>query len=83
MLGFLADLLGGVLGFLQRFLPDSPFQSIIEGTDSLRLGLGWLNWVLPVGDCLAIAALWLAALVVWIGVRLALGKTMDMAGRLV
>lgn len=74
MLSFLAGLLRGILGFLSGVLPNSPFQDVISGIDNLQLGLGWLNWVMPVGDCLLIFGLWLTAALVWAAVDFALNK---------
>lgn len=83
MLAFLNTIVHGILGFLNSFLPNSPFADILQGSDSLALGLGWLNWFFPVGDCLVIFGLFLGALVVWICVRLGLGKFTDISEKLV
>ena len=82
MLSFLADLISGLLGFLNSFLPDSPFRDFLTSTESLQLGLGWLNWFVPIGQMLTFFALYLGLLVVWVGVRIAIGKTTQIAGDL-
>ena len=83
MLSFLTDFIAGVLGLLNSFLPDSPFQDFIQSTTSLQLGLGWLNWFVPIGDMLTFFGLYLGLLVVWVGVRIAIGKTTQIAGDLI
>lgn len=60
MLGFIAEILSGLVGLLCGVLPTSPFQGISLG-EGIDTALGWLNWVFPVGDCARIFGLWLAA----------------------
>lgn len=74
MLSFLSGLLHGVIGFLCEFLPDSPLRAFGDVLEGASLGLGWLNWVIPIGAMLAVFTAWLAALVAWYGVRLVLAK---------
>lgn len=45
---------------LLSFFPRSPFTDFITSWVPPQW-LGWLNWFFPVGRCLAIMALWLAA----------------------
>lgn len=82
MLSFLADFVTGLLWLLDRFLPNSPFRDFITSMDSLTLGLSWLNWFVPIGQMLTFFALYLGLLVVWVGVRIAIGKTTQIAGDL-
>ena len=74
MLNFLVGLLKGLASFLNSVLPDSPFSDFVTSVDALQLGLGWLNWFFPVGDCLLLFAAWLALLLVWAAVDFALSK---------
>lgn len=83
MLSFLGELLQGILGFLGSFLPDSPVQDWIDSVEMLQQGLAWLNWIFPVGDCLAFFVLFLGLLVVWAAVRFAVGKATGIADKLV
>ena len=83
MLSFLATLVSGFLGLLTSFLPDSPFQGWIQSSDAVVTGLGCLNWFFPLSDCLVIFGAYLALLVAFIGLRLALGKSFDLVGKLV
>lgn len=74
----LANLVMGVLGFFNTVLPDDPFAAWIAGAESLSLGMGYLNWFVPIGDLLAIFAAYLALLLVWAAVDFAFraaGKT--------
>lgn len=63
MLGFLVDLLGGFVSLLTGVLPQSPFQDITLG-EGIDTALGYLNWIIPVGDMLGVFALWLTAAVI-------------------
>lgn len=63
MLGFLVDLFNGFISLLTGLLPQSPFQNITLG-QGIDTALGWLNWLVPVGDMLGIFSLWLAAAVI-------------------
>lgn len=71
MLAFLGGLLHGIISFLATFLPDSPLRAFGDALGGAEMGLGWLNWLVPVGPMLAVFLAWLAALLVWAGVRLA------------
>lgn len=83
LISFISGLINGILGFLGSFLPDSPIQDWIAGTESLQTALGWLNWVVPVQELIVIFLAWIALLVAWCGVRLALGKTVGIGKSLV
>lgn len=52
----LADILNSVL-------PASPFQDLTL-PNTVLTGLGWLNWVLPIGDMLTLMGVVLALLIV-------------------
>lgn len=60
MLDALLGLLQGLLQLLGGLLPASPFGEWATVTEGMRLGIGYLNWVIPLADMLAIFALWLA-----------------------
>lgn len=61
MTDWLGGYLDGVFVFLGNVLPSSPVSGWLGSSDGLALGLGWLNWVFPVGDCVAIFGAWMAA----------------------
>lgn len=65
MISAILGLVHGFLGWLAGVLPDSPFASLLAGTESIATGIGWLNWFIPVSDLLVIFGLYLAALLVW------------------
>lgn len=73
MIDVVLELVNGILGFLNGVLPDSPFQGLIETNESVLTALGWLNWFVPVGQLLAIFAVYVAALLAWQAVDMALG----------
>lgn len=62
MLTFLVGLFEGLVGVISGVLPESPFVNM-SLTAEFDLALGYLNWVLPVGNCLN----WF---VVWVGLML-------------
>lgn len=65
MLEFLSSLFSKLFGFLHSVLPSSPFGDWAQVTQDMALGLGWMNWLVDVGGCLAI-------FVIWLGIALAI-----------
>ena len=65
MLSWISGFLGGIFGWLASVLPNSPFTGIADGLNGLTLGLGYLNWFIPIGSFGAVFALYLSVLVVW------------------
>lgn len=51
-------------GFLESVLPVSPFAKYIDAFSSLPF-LGYLNWFIPVKECLIIFATYLAAVALY------------------
>lgn len=72
MIDVILSFLTGILGFLNGILPDSPFQDIIEGNELMLDALGWLNWLVPISDLLAIFSVYLVALLAFEVAHLAL-----------
>lgn len=68
MLSLVVDFIVGFFGFLDGILPASPFREIINSWEGLGNGLGWLNWLVPVGLMLTILTAWLALMVIWFGI---------------
>ena len=58
---FMKGLLDGLLDAVLKVFPLSPFAGPIAELEQLPF-LGYLNWFVPVGDLLAIGALWLGAI---------------------
>lgn len=79
MLGFIVDILGGIVGLLCSLLPLSPFQGIALG-DGVETALGWLNWVFPVGTCATIFGLWIAAGIIFGVVSFVIRKATGVIG---
>lgn len=63
MLQFLAGIFGTLFGFLESIYPASPFRDLVSATDGMSKGLAWLNWAMPVGECLTVFVLWIVACV--------------------
>lgn len=74
MISAIIGFVSGIVGWLASVLPDSPFAGLFTGNQSILTGLGWLNWLLPVGDLLAIFGLFLAVLLIWAAVDFAISK---------
>lgn len=69
MLDFILTFIKGVGSEIYKFLPTSPIQSMVGSLDGLTQGLGWLNWFIPISDCLAIMSVWLVAIGIFYGYR--------------
>ena len=61
MLSSMSELLTKFLDWVLALLPHSPFQSFIKACTDLP-ALGWLNWVIPIGQIIAICEAWLVAI---------------------
>lgn len=60
MLSWFGELLNEFGAMLKTVLPLSPFRGLIDSVAN-STGIGWLNWLFPVGTCLRILAAWLVA----------------------
>ena len=61
MLDVITDWLHNIVAAILVILPDSPFSDFIDELDTS----GWvkaLNWIIPVGDFIAIGTVWLVAI---------------------
>lgn len=83
MLDFLLGLVNGIVGFLNGVLPNSPLSGFVTGVDTLRMGLGWLNWFFPVGDCLILFGAWVALLLAYTAVQFFLSKGLSIMEKVV
>lgn len=83
MLDFLLGLVNGLVAFLNGVLPNSPLSGFVTGVDTLRMGLGWLNWFFPVGDCLVLFGAWIGLLLVFTAVQFLLGKGLSIIGKVI
>ena len=70
MIDFVLNVVGFFASFLNSLLPESPFQSLITTTQIFSTGLGWLNWVCPIGSMCALFAAWLAACIAAVVARI-------------
>lgn len=73
MLELVVGLFQGIINLLKSVLPVSPFRDLTISQD-VGNALGWLNWVFPISDCLAIMTAWLAALLLFTIARFVIGK---------
>ena len=72
-----------MFGFLDGLLPDSPFADAFQVTQQMSLGIGWLNWLMPIGEMLVIMSLWIAACLAITAIRVALEVTSDVGGKVI
>lgn len=57
---WVTDKISYVLQAILLLLPDSPFV-MIQADQDISLILGWLNWIFPIGEMVAILEAWLIA----------------------
>lgn len=71
MFDSILDFLYGLAAAALSILPDSPFASLSLDKDLGQYGqiMGWINYFIPVGTMLNIFVLYLAAVLIWYGVR--------------
>lgn len=60
----IADVLNSLLSVVFFFLPPSPFKGFWNGLANNEV-IQYMNWFVPVGDFIAITAVWLAAIAVF------------------
>lgn len=63
MIAFILDLINGLLGVLSTLLPLDPIQDYFEVTQSMRLGISWLNWFFPVREAATFMMVWIGLMV--------------------
>lgn len=83
MLDIIFGFFQGVIGFLNALLPTSPFSDYLQAVEGARLGLAWLNWLVPIHTFLTIFALWLSAGLAIAAVRFAIGETISVGTKLI
>lgn len=69
MISAILGLLTGVIQFFASVLPASPLADLASGSQSISTAIGWLNWLVPVGDFLLLFGAYLAAMLIWAGVE--------------
>lgn len=76
----LIDLLSGLLSTLAGLLPQYDFTSFFVVADSMKLGIGWLNWLFPVGDAALLMGTWIGLVVAAIAAKKVLGGALGLTG---
>lgn len=75
MIAVITALLSGIVSWLVSVLPASPFSSITSaGLGDWTQYLGWLNWLLPISDCLTLFTAWLSLVLVYVVARFVVNK---------
>lgn len=65
-MSFMKELLDKFLELLLSVFPLSPFMPVIRELSSLPY-LGYINWLVPVGDFIKMGTLWLSAIGAYYG----------------
>lgn len=65
MLSFIISLATGLFGWLAGVLPVSPFSGLSVALSGFGNALGWLNWLVPVGQMATLYGAWLAGCAIW------------------
>lgn len=68
----------GLATIIMAILPNTPFMSYLVELAGLPY-LGYLNWVMPIGTCLAIMSAWWTSVIVFYAIRWIL-KQIDIIG---
>ena len=55
LLQLITGMFDGIFGFVAGIFPDSPFGDLRLATQGMATGIGWLNWLFPVGDCMTLS----------------------------
>lgn len=64
MLAFMKEMLDDLLKLVLSLFPSSPFLPVIQSIGELPF-LGYINWMLPIGDFVRIGTFWLIAIGVY------------------
>lgn len=68
MFSILSQLMRWLVGLAVQLLPASPFRDFVA-PEGWALGMGWLNWLVPVSDMLGLFDAWLIGCAAWMGYR--------------
>lgn len=63
MFSLLGSMLRWFVRFCQGILPVSPFANLT--LTNVSTGLGWLNWLVPMQDIVALFDVWLTGVALW------------------
>lgn len=65
MIAFVLTMVSKLVEWLSGILPASPFSGLTLALGGVADAIGWLNWVVPVGQMATIYAAWLVGAAVW------------------
>lgn len=78
MFTIISKLIGWVVGLLVTVLPSDPFTGVsLSGMDT---GLGWLNWLVPIGDFITMMDIWLVGVAAWMLIKFFYGNVKTFIG---
>lgn len=85
MISLLLVVVTGMVGWLVGHLPLSPVRSMTLGVASIHgvsisTILGWVNWIVPIGEMLGIFQLWAIAMLAVIALSWVLRNTLGRIG---
>lgn len=83
MLQLITGILSSVFGFISGILPLSPFRQIFVVSEGMNIGLGWLNWLVPLDAMGDILFSWVMLAVVVTAVRVVARITGGVAGKVI
>lgn len=64
IIDILSSLFSRIIDGLMEFLPNSPFQALLQGMNSLPY-LPILNWLFPISEIAYVTGLWLGAIAIY------------------
>lgn len=79
----IAELLDGVFGWMATALPQDPFADYLLPRVGLSQGLGWLNWMFPIADCVTFFTLWIGTVSAYVAARRVVGGLLDVGTSIV
>lgn len=83
MIGAIFTIMAVIYGGLSSIFPESPFADMVQISQGMALGIGWLNWLVPFGEFLGMTVAWIGVAVVVTAGRAASKVLGDIAGKVI